>query len=129
MLLRAAIVTYWQAAAKVPSSQTPVKFEWLRRVLEGLNLNLKAQLFGSSQRLARLAANDAASGTDPRSAGTSAATCSAAAVQNVKTVAVALKVGMLVSFWPRFTYVIGAFSQGCPGLAKRAQEGPRPRGV
>lgn len=66
MLLRAALILYWRAAAAVSSSDTPLKFEWLRCVTEGLNLELKRQLYGNSEALARLAAKDAASGQEPR---------------------------------------------------------------
>jgi hypothetical protein len=71
VLLRAAIVSYWQAVARVSNTETPIPFQWLYAMLESLNLELKKELFGGSEILAKKAAEFVASGQEPMSASSS----------------------------------------------------------
>lgn len=90
VLLRASIVSYWQAAREVPNSNSPMSFRWLHEMLNGLNVELKQQLFGGSEVLAKAAAQEVASGRKPSAV--IGRTTHRAQSHNVKSVPAALKV-------------------------------------
>eukprot|EP00928_Gymnodinium_smaydae_P011659 TRINITY_DN14276_c0_g1_i1.p1 TRINITY_DN14276_c0_g1~~TRINITY_DN14276_c0_g1_i1.p1 ORF type:complete len:841 (+),score=119.18 TRINITY_DN14276_c0_g1_i1:38-2524(+) len=57
ILLRAAIVRYYRAAANV-TTDLPLSFDRMGEILRELNLALKAQLFGGSDQIAKCAAEE-----------------------------------------------------------------------
>ena len=65
VLLHASIVSYFHGAQGVPNSDSPMSFQWLREMLIGLNVELKRQLFGGSEVLAKAAAQEVASRREP----------------------------------------------------------------